>query len=171
MKNTALNIELTRRVTRGNSELNRLIANYFATGSPEKLDKFLRSAPASGTALLELSRKHGGSFGDFVDAVIRGEYLWHGIGWNAGEIWRDMWTIGIESARLSILLVRIGPDIATSVSLGCLGFEVTEIVSHYSFDGFGPVETYTGTDGSSGILGGNEEPDCEFPDTEILYGL
>jgi hypothetical protein len=121
MENTILDIRLARQVTCGNPELERLIAKYFTAGSSEKLAEFLKSAPASGTVLLELFHEHGGSFGDFVDAVINGKYFLHGVGWNVGEIWRDMWTIGIESARLSILLVRTVPNIMFATFSGFLG--------------------------------------------------
>jgi hypothetical protein len=149
MTNTALDIGLARLVTGGNPELEKLVASYFSAGSPETLSEFLRNALASGTALLELFREHGGLFDTFVDDIVEGRYFWFGIGRIIGNL-----------LRISALLVRTGPAIIGSVVAGMFGTDEddsgNDIPDPDCCDlGFGPPSYYyTGEDSGTGFMDG-----------------
>jgi len=153
MTNADLNIEIAWRVTRGRPELEALVASYFVNHSSQKLSEFLRNAPASGAALLDLFYKQEGSFETFVDDVVAGKYFWHGVGRIIGNL-----------LRISVLLVRTGPAIIGSVVAGMFGTDGDDSGNDipdpgrsdpYCYDlGFGPPSHYTGEGSGTGFIDG-----------------
>ncbi len=161
MTNTVLDIRLARLVTGGNPELERLVAEYFIAGSPKKLSEFLRSAPASGAALLELFHEHGGSFETFVDKVVDGRYLWYGVGWTFGNLLIS-----------PILLVRTLPMVICAIFEGLCDIESDDALLYDL--GFGMPSIYTDPDSpSQGFIESNDTPEeaCDISNDEAEFGL
>jgi len=127
-------------VTRENYAMEKEIAHYFTTASPEKLSAFLANAPARGTALQRLFESHGGSFEAFVDDVLIGRYFWHGIGWNIGTCLGSF-----------LLLAGLAPKIALAIFEGIFPVENDDETGDL---GFGPPSYYVGEGSETGFIAG-----------------
>lgn len=118
-----------RRFVYGNEFLAREVTEMLIHGDIERLQHFITSSPERGSALEDLYRKSGKqTFGDFIEAVLSGEYYWYGLGVIVGNVVRGAVRLGFETVRFGILTIRLTPLIVQGIILGNIPPSVTEDV-------------------------------------------